>query len=250
MTLLDHPILSERYFFPRSDAPPDPWIVNGLACARRTKKGNAAAVLHFHGNGEVAADWTGDFAKALEAGRVDGYFAEYRGYGGSAGWPTLSALLEDALAVFDAMERNGKDVVVYGRSIGSLAAAHVAAHRDVRGLVLESGICDLHERLAMRVEPEEIGATDETFRAAVKEAFDQEAKIGRAKCPVLVLHAENDHMVGKHHAERNVKAARARGELVMYREGDHNTIHAFNGEDIVRRVVELASLAFTAPRPS
>jgi hypothetical protein len=48
-------------------------------------------------------------------------------------------------------------------------------------------------------------------------------------------------MVGKHHAERNAKAAGARGELVIYFEGDHNTIHAFNGEDIVRRVNELAT---------
>jgi pimeloyl-ACP methyl ester carboxylesterase len=139
------------------------------------------------------------------------------------------------------MQRTGNEIVVYGRSIGSLAAAHVAAHRDVRGLVLESGICDLHERLAARVTPKEIGATDDELRAAVKKSFDQEAKIERAKCPVLVLHAENDYMVGKHHAERNAKAAGARGELVIYFEGDHNTIHAFNGEDIVRRVNELAT---------
>lgn len=249
MTLLDHPLVSERYFFPRPDAPPEPWTVNGLACARRTQKRSLAAVLHFHGNGEVVADWLGGFADALGKGGVDGYFAEYRGYGGSKGSPSLSTLLEDALTVFDAMERSGKEIVVYGRSIGSLAAAHVAAHRDVRGLVLESGICDLHERLAVRVTPDELGASDEELRAAVKASFDQEAKIAKAKCPVLVLHAENDHMVGKHHAERNAKAARARGELVLYPDGDHNTMHVFNGDDIVRRVIELATLAFTAPRP-
>lgn len=250
VTLLDHALITERYFFPRPDAPPDPWMVNGLACARRTNARSLGAVLHFHGNGEVVADWLGDFTDALGKSGVDAYLAEYRGYGASVGRPSLSALLDDALAVFDAMGRPGKEVVVYGRSIGSLAAAHVAAHRDVRGLVLESGICDLHERLALRVRPEEIGATDDELRAALEESFDQEAKIAKAKCPVLILHAENDHMVGKHHAERNAKAARARGELVLYPEGDHNTIHVFNGENIVRRVVELATLAFTAPRPA
>jgi uncharacterized protein len=239
LNLLDHPTISQRYFFPRPDAPRDPWMVGGLACARRTKN-RGPTVLHFHGNGEVVADWLGDFARSLDEGGVDGYFAEYRGYGPSTGSPTLSALLEDALAVFDAMERTPREVIVYGRSIGSLAAVHVAAHRDVRGLVLESGICDLAERLLARVTPEEIETTEEELRAAVKASFDQEAKIRSTKCPVLVLHAEHDDMVRKHHAERNAKAAGSRAHLVMYPKGDHNTIHAFNGADIVRRAIDLA----------
>jgi pimeloyl-ACP methyl ester carboxylesterase len=236
--LLDHPVISERYFFPRPEPPRDPWMVDGLACARHTED-RGAALLHFHGNGEVVSDWLGAFARALDAGGVDAYFAEYRGYGASSGAPSLSALLADALTVFDAMDREPGEVVVYGRSIGSLAAAHVAAHRDVRGLVLESGICDLSERLLVRVRPEEIGATDEEVRAAVKAAFDQEAKIARAKCPVIVLHAEHDDMVRKHHAERNAKAAGSRAEMVVFPTGDHNTIHAFNGDAIVGRAIAI-----------
>ena len=246
MPLLDHPAISERYFFPRPDAPHDAdrWTVDGLVCARRAT-GRPTAVLHFHGNGEVVADWLGDFTNALEAGGADAYLAEYRGYGASSGRPSLSALLDDALTVFDAVGRPANEIVVYGRSIGSLAAAHVAAHRDVKALVLESGICDLSERLLVRLTPDEIGATADELRAAVKESFDQEAKIARAKCPVLVLHAANDHMVGKHHAERNAKAAGSRADVVMYPAGDHNSIHAYNGEDIVRRVIAVA----TARRP-
>lgn len=239
MTLLDHPTITGRYFFPRPDPPRDPWMVDGLACAKRSKD-RAVALLHFHGNGEVVADWLGDFAHAIDRGGLDAYFAEYRGYGASNGEPSLTALLDDALTVFDAMGRKAEDVVVYGRSIGSLAAAHVAAHRSVRGLVLESGINDLSERLLVRVRPEEIGATTEELRAAVQVAFDQSAKIARAKCPVLVLHTENDGMVEKHHAERNAKAAGERGELVVFEMGNHNTIHAFNGDEIVRRVVAFA----------
>ena len=156
MTVIDHPAISSRYFFPRPDAPRegDRWTVDGLACARRNQDRDAA-MLHFHGNGEVVADWLGDFAGALDAGGVDAYFAEYRGYGGSTGSPSLSALLADALTVFDAMARPPERVVVYGRSIGSLAAAHVAALRPVGALVLESGICDLSERLLVRLTPDE-----------------------------------------------------------------------------------------------
>ena len=110
----------------------------------------------------------------------------------------------------------------------------------MKALVLESGICDLAERLLVRLRPEEIGATESELRAAVKASFDQEAKIARATCPVLLLHTENDDMVRKHHAERNAKAAGTRAEVVMYPAGDHNSIHAFNGDDIARRVVAMA----------
>jgi pimeloyl-ACP methyl ester carboxylesterase len=242
-TLLDHPAISHRYFFPRPDPPALPWLVNvdrdrvELACAR-FDRGRSQSILHFHGNGEVVADWA-DFAGLLDTHGIDAFFAEYRGYGGSHGLPSLTFLLDDALAVFDAMIACGRkpgDVVVYGRSIGSLAATHVAAHRPVHGLVVESGINDLHERLLLRVRPAEIGVTEEELREAVAAAFDQTAKIARSKCPVLVLHCEHDDMVRKHHAVRNADAARERAQLVLFPEGDHNTIYRFNRNEIVRAV--------------
>jgi pimeloyl-ACP methyl ester carboxylesterase len=240
--LLDHSVISDRYFFPRSDPPTLPWLVNvddrvELACAR-LDRGRSAAILHFHGNGEVVADWA-DFGGMLDANGIDVVFAEYRGYGGSRGRPSLTSLLDDALVVFDAMIACGskaEDIVVYGRSIGSLAAIHVAAARPVHGLVVESGINDLQERLLLRVRPAEIGATEQELRAAVSASFDQTAKIARSTCPVLVLHCEHDDMVGKHHAERNARAAGERGQLVLYPKGDHNTIHMFNGDAIVAAV--------------
>jgi alpha-beta hydrolase superfamily lysophospholipase len=245
--IVDHPIITERYFFPRPDPPPRPWMVDvpgtgeELACVRNDR-GRSAAVLHFHGNGEVVADW-GDFVTALDARGVDAFLGEYRGYGGSSGRPALTHLLEDALVVFDAITavgRKSEDIVVYGRSIGSLAAAHVAAHRRVHALVLESGINDLYERLALRVRPSEIDATDEQLRSAVKAGFDQTAKIARSTCQVLVLHCEHDDMVRKHHAVANAAAAGGRARLVMFPRGDHNSIHAFNSEAIVDAVTMMA----------
>lgn len=79
--LLDDRVISERYFFPRNDAPSVPWVVETsgqrLACIRAAKQGGPA-VLHFRGNGEVASDWSGDFADALSAAGIDAYFGEYR----------------------------------------------------------------------------------------------------------------------------------------------------------------------------
>jgi len=177
---------------------------------------------------------------AFDRAGIDGCFAEYRRYGGSSGRPALAATLDDALAIADASGVAPEDLVVYGRSVGSLFAAHVAARRRVGALVLESGIADLWERLAPRLRADELGTTDEVLRAAVRATYDQRANLEAAACPVLVLHAKGDRTVAPHHAERLAAWAGPRGERVLFDRGDHNTIHAFNRDAIVARVVALA----------
>lgn len=245
MDIVDHPIIAERYFFPRKDVPTagEPWAIDvpgaTLAGARVGRHGGRA-LLHFHGNGEVVADWVGDFADAFEEAGIDAFFAEYRGYGGSTGRPAMGAMLDDALASIDATGVRPEDVVVYGRSVGSIFALHVAAHRPVRALVLESGIADVYERIALRIHADELGVSDAELRQAIGERFDHRAKLNATRCPVLVLHTQHDGMVEKHHAEQLKEWSGDRGELVLFGLGNHNTIHAFNGDEIRRRVIDLA----------
>ena len=119
MPLLDHPIISSRYFFQGPTPPGSParrsrWC---RALLRPPRDVGRSGSPPFSRNGEVAGDWLGDFDAALNAHGMDTCFAEYRGYGGSTGHPSLTKLLDDALAVFDAMGRDGSDVVVYRRFI-------------------------------------------------------------------------------------------------------------------------------------
>ncbi len=243
--LLDHPILAERYFFPRRDAVVDPWLVTGadgstLHGARRGPDGDVG-VLHFHGNGEVVADWADDFGGSLGAAGLPTWFAEYRGYGGSEGRPALASMLDDALAFADATGHPPERLIVYGRSVGSLYALHVAAHRRVGALVLESGIADLLQRIGLRVRPEELGATEAQLRDAVAASFDHRTKIEATQCPVLVLHAVRDHLVDFAHGEDLARWAGDRGRLVAFPRGDHNSIHAYNGPQILDEVIALAA---------
>jgi pimeloyl-ACP methyl ester carboxylesterase len=60
------------------------------------------------------------------------------------------------------------------------------------------------------------------------------------RCPVLVLHTRHDGMVEKEHAEHLAEWAVPRAELVLFPDGNHNSIHAFNGDEILRRVIDLA----------
>jgi uncharacterized protein len=90
-------------------------------------------VLYFGGNAEEASHIFED--AALFSGWAVAS-VNYRGYGASVGKPGEAALRADALAVFDALASGRRVVVVMGRSLGSVLAAHVAAKRPVAAALL------------------------------------------------------------------------------------------------------------------
>ena len=77
------------------------------------------------------------FTPALVAAGVNVALGEYRGSGGSSGESALASMLDDALAITDALGVEPSRLVVYGRSVGSIYALHVAAHRGVADQVVD-----------------------------------------------------------------------------------------------------------------
>jgi fermentation-respiration switch protein FrsA (DUF1100 family) len=77
--------------------------------------------------------------------RVNVLMVDYRGYGRSAGTPTVDIVKSDAVAVYDYLRSrsNGRPIVVHGFSLGSFMASTVAMQRTVQGLVLEGTAPDV-----------------------------------------------------------------------------------------------------------
>lgn len=249
MPILDSPIVSERYFFPRPDVVAEPlWVtVNGfrLACAAHSPLPGAPTVLHFHGNGEVVADWAQVLGAGFAALGLNTFFGEYRGYGASTGSPALVGMLSDVSAVFEAAGGNAAGTYVYGRSVGSIYAIHLAHLLCERGtppagLILESGIADPLSRVLLRVRPRELGVSLVELEEESRLHLDHERKLRTMDCPVLVLHAKGDHLVDPDHARR--AASWSGGKLVLFERGDHNSIFHFNGDAILRAVASFAGL--------
>jgi pimeloyl-ACP methyl ester carboxylesterase len=241
MSPLDHPTVAQRYFFPRRAPIKDPFVVSvagaDLHCWHRPADEGKPTLLHFHGNGEVVADYLGDFADAFTSKGWGVLLAEYRGYGGSSGAPQMVSMLADGLAIFDAAKLDPSRTVVYGRSVGSIYGLHVAANRPVKALVLESGIASPLERILLRARPEELGCTMEELQTAATKDFDHAAKLASFAGDVVVIHTVRDHMVDFHHAER--LAGWSKGELIALTPGDHNSILAYHLPTIVQRVLRL-----------
>lgn len=242
MTIADHDIITQRYFFPRRTPPAHPTVVDAreadLACYSEDA-GSEKTVVHFHGNGEVVADYAGGLSVDFTEMGANAFFAEYRGYGGSTGTPRLGAMLDDVEPVRQAVDVDDDQIVVFGRSIGSIYAIEFAArYPDIGGLVLESGIADVLERILLRASPEELGTTREEMEREFGELFDHEAKLGDYPGPALVLHTENDHLVDKSHGERLAAWAGADAKLVMFERGDHNSIFHVNRDAYLAEVAE------------
>jgi pimeloyl-ACP methyl ester carboxylesterase len=251
MSFLDHAIIGQRYFPARRDPLPHPtWVEVDdarLACYSSGQK-HAVTVVHFHGNGEVVADYLPFFADCFEAAGADSFFAEYRGYGASTGRPQLARMLDDIPAIMDAVGRPASEIIVFGRSVGSIYAVEFAARfPDIAGLILESGIADVAERIALRVSPAELGVDADTFTRALRARFDHAAKLKGRSLPTLVMHARHDHLVDVSHGERLASYPRENARLVVFPTGNHNTIFGANSQRYLEEVGDLIATCSAGP---
>jgi uncharacterized protein len=95
---------------------------------------STGAVIYFGGNAENVALSIPILADAFPDRYL--YAMNYRGYGGSTGKPSETALITDALALFDHVHADQPNIIVIGRSLGSGVAVHLASERPVERLVL------------------------------------------------------------------------------------------------------------------
>ncbi|MEZ4501571.1 MAG: alpha/beta hydrolase [Dehalococcoidia bacterium] len=153
-----------------------------------------AALLYFHGNGEIASDHDGIAPMYHDIG-ASLVVAEFRGYGHSNGTPSMAALVGDAhpaAAYFhrllDAAGFEGARFVM-GRSLGAHPALEVAANVSSRfsGLILESGAAGIRRVL------ERTGLLDTELGGTLAAAHD--AKVRSIRLPVLQIHGEQDDLV-------------------------------------------------------
>ncbi len=193
------------------------------------------ALLWFYGNGENIAGIypvLRDFQPPGTALLV----LDYPGYGGSDGRPTEAGLYAAADAAYAALAaRPGVDarrVYVYGRSLGSAVATHVAARHAVAGLMLESPFTSAAAmaRHLYRVLPAFV----------VRLSLDNLATIGQVRCPVLLFHGTADRLVPTAMGMQVAAGGRGPGpvEVVLIHGAGHNETYAVGGREYRDKVWE------------
>ncbi len=142
---------------------------------------------------------------------------DYRGYGQSRGRPSEEGTYRDAEAAWAHLVRRGippEGIVVFGRSLGGAIAAHLAASKGPRGLIVESAFTALPD-LAAELYPFLPARWLTRFR------YDTRSALKACRCPVLIVHSRDDEIVPFAHAEGLYAAAPPPKALLAIR-GSHN----------------------------
>jgi pimeloyl-ACP methyl ester carboxylesterase len=236
--MLEKPEVMMRIFHPRSETAgtiPGPNctplmipVQNDIAvgaCFHLAEK-KAPNILFFHGNGEIVADYHDIGTLYTQAG-INFLPVDYRGYGRSGGNPTISAMMRDCHTILDFTSAWLLDneftgpLVVMGRSLGSASALELADRRqdEFAGMILESGFAygvPLLELLGVQVDD----------AAAVEEkVFRHIQKIKAFQKPVLIIHAEYDHIIPFSDGRALFEACGLKNKTFLEIPGaDHNNI--------------------------
>ena len=127
--------------------------------------------------------------------------------------------------------------MLFGRSIGSLYVLHGVYQRpQLGGLIIESGVADLTQRLFQRVFPEELGVPKTAVVDELRKYFDYAQKLGNFQGQTLVMHARFDELIDAHHAEMLYTVAREPKQLKIFDQGGHNDIFFRNQAEYMQFV--------------
>jgi len=189
------------------------WIAEGNAAPNRV-------VLYFGGNAEEVSWTLADVRWPRDWSIVA---LNYRGYGESEGKPGERQLIADSLSIYDAVAaRSGVDrdrIVVFGRSLGTALATHVAAERPVAGAVLVSP----YDSLAA------IGSHHYPWLPVsllLRHRFDALGDAGRSRVPLLTIVAGADTIIPVERSRALHDAWAGPKSWQVVPQADHNTLGA------------------------
>jgi uncharacterized protein len=222
-------------FFPRpADGvahAPDGWRLEEVALTARdgTRLAGVLAlppverpplVIYFGGNAEEVTEYAR--AVASEYGNRAVLLVNYRGYGASGGRPGETAMVSDAVELFDWASRHpaldAGRIAVHGRSLGSGVAVQLAAARPVRCVVLTSPFAS-----ALEVAREFYSWLPVAL--LMRHPFDLTSIAPKVKAPALVVFGENDTIIAPRHSERLAGLWGGPVERVGFRGFGHNDVH-------------------------
>lgn len=232
-SVLDHPLVSKRYFFPRKKAFDKPfWVDCGdakLGCYYLRNHPGSKTFIHFHGSGEIVADNTEQFAPIIDSMGYNCFLSEYRGYGMSDGVPSLVKMMADVEQIILAIGEKPENLILFGRSLGSVYAIHAAyLFPEIAALIIESGIANPMQRLLNRIRPQEIDSTKEQIKAAVAADINHKKKLAVYKNPMLIMHTQHDGLTDVSHARHLYEWTSGPKTLKIFEHGDHNSILFLN----------------------
>ncbi|HEX9727693.1 MAG TPA: alpha/beta hydrolase [Gemmatimonadales bacterium] len=201
----------------------DGLALGGWYLPARNAPARAPALIWFYGNMETVASLA-PIIRWLRHPDIALLIVDYRGYGENAGTATEPGLYRDGDAAWRYLagrpDIDAARIAVYGRSLGSAVALHVAGRHPVAAVVLDSpfssgrDMADLHYWFFPRF--------------LLRHELDNVERAAALRIPLLVLHGTEDR-IAPARMGRAVAAA-GHGTLVEIRGAGHNETYDLGAE--------------------
>ena len=121
---------------------------------------------------------------------------EYPGYGVYRGSPDETTIIKDAEAVYDyltlKLNVKPKNILVFGRSIGTGPATYLASQKDLGALILMSAFTSI--RAAVK------DFAGKWAQYLIKERLNNLEAIPNVKCPTFFIHGQKDSLIPYNHS--------------------------------------------------
>lgn len=193
---------------------------------------HASYVVYFYGSNEDVAIEASRLVWLTTLG-VNAVCVDYRGYGFSDGRPDGAAIRDDALRVFDAVAKTiappGARIFVYGWSVGTQMALHVAASRPVAGVILQAppASADAMDAASRRADVPAIVRWAVRLKSddAVRRIYQGAAEARSVTAPLLVVEGTADKIVPPAQARAVLDAAGSVDKRIVFVAGaGHNDL--------------------------
>jgi uncharacterized protein len=161
--------------------------INALHFKIKSPKG---VILYFHGNRDNLQRWGKIASDIGDYFHYDVFVMDYRGYGKSVGFRNEDALNADALYCYNYIKKqySNKEIIIYGRSLGTGIAACLASETSPNKLILETPYYSMND-----------------LARGYFSLFSVEHKLPYklpsfqylqdVNCPILIFHGTNDDVV-------------------------------------------------------
>ena len=163
---------------------------------------NFKTLVFFHGNAGTLENRIHKINHFKEM-NINFLIISWRGFSGNLGKPSERGLYEDGKSAINWLKRKGlkdNDIVLYGESLGTGIATHVAQKHKFAGVILESPFTSMIDA-AKNVYPYF------PIRFLLKDKYENNKKVKNINAPILIMHGEADQIVPFWMGEKMYKLA-------------------------------------------
>jgi pimeloyl-ACP methyl ester carboxylesterase len=181
-------------------------------------------ILRFYGNADRADRWVAAEAEMWNNRAVEVWGMNYPGFGGSTGPAQLARMGPAALTAFDELKKMAGDrpIIVFGASLGTTTALHIAAHRKITGLILHNPPA-LRQIILRQFGWWNLWLFAGPMAQKIPADLDSVANAHAVHVPAIFLLAEKDEVVAPKFQRLVVDAYAGEKRIIPLRSAGHNS---------------------------